>query len=147
MLQFLDLTPADRVLEVGTGSGYVTALLAELSAHVVSLERHQNLADAARLLLGLLEYSNVTVIAADGSRGWPDFAPYDAIIVSAAAAQVPPELVSQLATAGRMIIPVGPADSQELLLIRNQNGKPIVSAHGLCRFVPLVTGRTVNPES
>ena len=138
MLEFLELTPADRALEVGTGSGYVTALLAELAAHVVSVERYRTLADGARVLLAFMGYSNVTLIAADGSRGWPDFAPYDAIIVSAAAADVPAELVAQLAEGGRMIIPVGGGDSQELLLIRKQNGATLISTHGLCRFVPLI---------
>ena len=140
MLEFLELTSADHVLEVGTGSGYVTALLAELAAHVVSVERHASLADGARLQLALLGYSNVTVIAGDGSRGWPDFAPYDAIIVSAAAAEVPAELVAQLAEGGRMIIPVGSGDSQELLLIHKRNRKTLISTHGLCRFVPLIAG-------
>jgi protein-L-isoaspartate(D-aspartate) O-methyltransferase len=94
MLDFLELRPADRALEVGTGSGYVTALLAELALHVVSVERHAALANDARMLLAVMGYSNVTVIVGDGSRGWPDFAPYDAIIVSAAASAVPPDLVA-----------------------------------------------------
>ena len=138
MLDFLELTPADRTLEVGTGSGYVTALLAELALRVVSVERHSTLADNARALLAVMGYNNVTVIAGDGSRGWPAFAPYDAIIVSAAASAVPPDLTAQLAEGGRMIIPVGASDTQQLLLIRKQNGQTEISTHGLCRFVPLI---------
>jgi protein-L-isoaspartate(D-aspartate) O-methyltransferase len=147
MLDFLELRPADRALEVGTGSGYVTALLAELALHVVSVERHAALANDARMLLAVMGYSNVTVIVGDGSRGWPDFAPYDAIIVSAAASAVPPDLVAQLAEGGRMIIPVGGSDTQQLLLIRKQNGEAVVSTHGLCRFVPLIAGAETESTS
>jgi len=140
MLEALALTPADRVLEVGTGSGYVTALLAEMVAHVFSVERHAALADAARDLLVRLGYTNVTVIVGDGSQGFPKAAPYDAIIVSAAAPEVPPALVTQLAEGGRMILPVGDADFQQLQLIRMENGQPRVALRELCRFVPLVSG-------
>ena len=138
MLEALALTPADRVLEVGTGSGYVTALLAEMVAHVFSVERHAALADAARDLLVRLGYTNVTVIVGDGSQGFPKAAPYDAIIVSAAAPEVPPALVTQLAEGGRMIIPVGSEDSQQLQLIHMQNGQIRIEMRELCRFVPLV---------
>ena len=140
MLEALALTPADRVLEVGTGSGYVTALLAEMVAHVFSVERHAALADAARDLLVRLGYTNVTVIVGDGSQGFPKAAPYDAIIVSAAAPEVPPALVTQLAEGGRMILPVGDADFQQLQLIRMENGQPRIALRELCRFVPLVSG-------
>ena len=140
MLEALALTPADRVLEVGTGSGYVTALLAEMVAHVFSVERHAALADAARDLLVRLGYTNVTVIVGDGSQGFPKAAPYDAIIVSAAAPEVPPALVTQLAEGGCMILPVGDADFQQLQLIRMENGQPRVALRELCRFVPLVSG-------
>ena len=117
MLQALTLVPADRVLEIGTGSGYVTALLAELVAQVVSMERHAVLAEAARVLLRL-GYSNVEVIAGDGTWGIQKHAPYDAIIVSAAAPEVPRALLAQLPEGGRMIIPVGSDDSQQLQFIR-----------------------------
>jgi len=140
MLEALALTPADRVLEVGTGSGYVTALLAEMVAHVFSVERHAALADAARDLLVRLGYTNVTVIVGDGSQGFPKAAPYDAIIVSAAAPEVPPALVTQLAEGGCMILPVGDADFQQLQLIRMENGQPRIALRELCRFVPLVSG-------
>ncbi len=140
MLEALALTPADRVLEVGTGSGYMTALLGELAAQVFSVERHATLADAARELLNRMGYTNVKVIVGDGSQGFPEGAPYDAIIVSAAALDVPPALVAQLAEGGRMIIPVGTPDSQQLQLIRMENGQPRTTLHELCRFVPLVSG-------
>jgi protein-L-isoaspartate(D-aspartate) O-methyltransferase len=140
MLEALGLTPADRVLEVGTGSGYLTALLAELAAQVFSVERHAALADAARELLGRMGYTNVRVIVGDGSQGFAEGAPYDAIIVSAAAPEVPHALIEQLAEGGRMIIPVGPTDSQQLQVIHMENGRPRISLRELCRFVPLISG-------
>jgi protein-L-isoaspartate(D-aspartate) O-methyltransferase len=140
MLDVLALSPSDRVLEVGTGSGYLTALLAELAAEVVSVERHAALADAARDLLARMGYGNVEVNIGDGSLGFPEGAPYDAIIVSAAAADVPGALLAQLREGGRMIIPVGSADSQQLQLIRMENGHPRITLRELCRFVPLISG-------
>ncbi len=139
MLEALALSATDKVLEVGTGSGYVTALLAELAAQVFSVERHAVLADAATELLGRMGYTNVRAIVGDGSQGFAAGAPYDAIIVSAAAAEVPLALLEQLAEGGRMIIPVGPPDSQQLQLIRMENGQPRTALHELCRFVPLVS--------
>jgi protein-L-isoaspartate(D-aspartate) O-methyltransferase len=139
MLEALALSPGDKVLEVGTGSGYVTALLAELTAAAVSIERHASLADRARELLARLGYTNVRIIVGDGSRGFAELAPYDAIIVSAAAAELPRELVEQLAEGGRMIIPVGPDDAQQLQLIQKRNGHPRTILRELCRFVPLVS--------
>ena len=140
MLEALALSPADRVLEIGTGSGYVTALLAELTAQVFSVERHAVLADAARERLARLGYANVRVIIGDGSQGYAEAAPYNAIIVSAAAAEVPPALLAQLGEGSRMIIPVGSADSQQLQLIQVENGIPRIMPRELCRFVPLVAG-------
>ena len=140
MLEALALTPTDRVLEVGTGSGYVTALLAEMTAQVISLERHAVLADEARELLAGMGYTNVKVMAGDGSQGFPACAPYNAIIVSAAAPEPPPALLTQLAEGGRMIIPIGGEESQQLQLIRMQNGQPHTTLRELCRFVPLVSG-------
>jgi protein-L-isoaspartate(D-aspartate) O-methyltransferase len=140
MLEMLSIKDGDRVLEVGTGSGYVTALLAELAGQVFSVERHCTLANDARELLGRLGYKNVTVIIGDGSLGFAAGAPYDAILVSAAAAEVPPMLVAQLAEAGRMVMPVGPPDAQQLQLIRLRNGQPQTTLRELCRFVPLVSG-------
>ena len=140
MLEALELLPTDRVLEIGTGSGYLTALLAELTGQVTSLERHGSLAESARSLLAALGYSNVRVVTGDGTRGFPEAAPYDAIIVSAAALAVPPALLAQLAEGGRMIIPIGADEAQQLRLLRMENGQPSIQFRELCRFVPLVTG-------
>ncbi len=140
MLESLELTAADKVLEVGTGSGYVTALLAELAARVFSIERHAALARNAREAVAALGYTNVEILCGDGTLGLPALAPFDAILVSAAAPDLPPPLLVQLREGGRMIIPVGPADSQELQLIRIADGKPVISRRGAVRFVPLVPG-------
>jgi protein-L-isoaspartate(D-aspartate) O-methyltransferase len=141
MLEALKLTPSDNVLEVGTGSGYVTALLAEMVAQIVTIERHAGLANRAEQLLASLGYRNIQFVIGDGSFGLPQQSPYDAIIVSAATTQIPPALLAQLREPGRMIIPVGPGDDQqELQLIEMQNGQPHVTARDACRFVPLVSG-------
>lgn len=140
MLDALKLSPTDKVLEIGTGSGYVTALLAELTARVISIERHESLAESARALLAALGYSNVNVVTGDGTQGFPEAAPYDAIVVSAAAADMPRALITQLGEGGRMIIPVGSEDSQQLRLVRMENGQPNVEFRELCRFVPLIAG-------
>jgi protein-L-isoaspartate(D-aspartate) O-methyltransferase len=143
MLEALSLMPSDRVLEVGTGSGYVTALLAQLTAEVISVERHRALADSAGEALSRLGYRNVRVIVGDGSRGFAEAAPYNAIIVSAAAPQLPHELMDQLAEGGRLIIPIGWEDSQQLQLIEKRNGQPRTSLRELCRFVPLISDRPI----
>jgi protein-L-isoaspartate(D-aspartate) O-methyltransferase len=141
MLEALSLKPTDTVLEVGTGSGYVTALLAELVACVVSVERFPALAAGSRRVLSSLGYKNVNVVVGDGSLGFAASAPYDAILVSAATAAVPPGLPTQLCPeGGRMIIPVGPTDSQQLQLLRVLEGRVVVTPCGACRFVPLVSG-------
>jgi len=147
MLEALALSPGDRVLEVGTGSGYVTALLAELAAQVISVERHAALADPARELIARMGYTNVRIIVGDGALGFPECAPYDAIIVSAAAPDVPPTLLAQLAEGGRMIIPIGPPDSQQLQLIRMVGGQPRITLRELCRFVPLISGEPTGLSS
>jgi protein-L-isoaspartate(D-aspartate) O-methyltransferase len=138
MLEALVLQPKDKVLEVGTGSGYVTALLAELVAHVYSVERHAPLAAVAREKIARLGYRNVEIVVGDGSRGLPQHQPFDAVIVSAAAVQLPESLVSQLRDSGCMIIPVGSHDHQQLQLIRMQNGISQISLREPCRFVPLI---------
>lgn len=138
MLESLQLTATDTVLEVGTGSGYATALLAELAANVFSIERHAALAANARAVLASLGYTNVRVFTGDGTLGLPDYAPFDAILVSAASFDVPPALLSQLREAGRLIIPVGTPDSQQLHLIRIINSQPVVSLRDPVRFVPLI---------
>jgi protein-L-isoaspartate(D-aspartate) O-methyltransferase len=141
MLQALSLQPTDTVLEVGAGSGYATALLAELAARVFAIERSPVLAAGAARVVSSLGYDNVNVVMGDGSQGFAASAPYDAILVSAATAAVPEPLLSQLRKdGGRMIIPVGPAESQQLQLIRMQAGRHVVTLCGACRFVPLVAG-------
>jgi protein-L-isoaspartate(D-aspartate) O-methyltransferase len=137
MLEALALQPADKVLEVGTGSGYVTVLLAELVAQVFSIERHASLAAHAREIITKLGYRNVQIALGDGWRGLPHHQPFDAIIVSAAAEHLPTPLLAQLSGGGRMIIPIGDAQ-QQLQLIRIENGQPRISLREPCRFVPLV---------
>ena len=137
-LEGLALRPPDIVLEVGTGSGYQTAILAELARHVYSIERHASLAQGAQSILAKLGYRNVTVVVGDGSYGLSQFAPFDAIVVSAAAPQVPESLLEQLNQGGRMVIPVGPAHAQELQLVRKQEGKTTIEVLEGCRFVPLI---------
>ena len=140
MLELLQLEPASKVLEIGTGSGYQTAVLTQLAKHVYSVERHAELARQAAGTLSRLGLTNVTLVTGDGSRGLPEYAPFDAIIVSAAAAQVPPALFEQLREGGRMIIPVGPPEAQELQLVRKQGGKALIVLREGCRFVPLISG-------
>jgi protein-L-isoaspartate(D-aspartate) O-methyltransferase len=140
MLESLSVQPSDKVFEVGTGSGYQTALLAELAAKVCSMERHAPLAESAACILRSLGYTNAAVLVGDGSKGLPEHAPFDAIIVSAAAPQIPAALFQQLAESGRMIVPIGPPDAQELQLISKSNGRPVVSHLEGCRFVPLIEG-------
>jgi protein-L-isoaspartate(D-aspartate) O-methyltransferase len=138
MLEALALDRQDAVLEIGTGSGYQTALLSELTRQVYSVERHASLARMAEATLTHLGYANVKVLLGDGSHGLAEYAPFDAIIVSAAAPQIPPPLFEQLREGGRMVIPVGPAHAQELQLVRKQGGKPMVTNLEGCRFVPLI---------
>jgi protein-L-isoaspartate(D-aspartate) O-methyltransferase len=140
MLEHLALQATDRVLEVGTGSGYVTALLSLLCAEVYSVERHAQLAALAESTLHRLGYRNAKVRVGDGSQGWPECAPFDAILVSAATPEMPPALFAQSREGGRMVVPVGPPSSQELQLIRKVGGEPEVRVLEGCRFVPLVEG-------
>ena len=140
MLEHLALRSTDRVLEIGTGSGYVTALLSLLSAEVYSVERHAQLAASAESTLRRLGYPTVKIRVGDGSQGWAEWAPFDAILVSAATAEMPPALFAQLCEGGRMMLPVGPPFSQELQLIRKVGGQPEVNVLEGCRFVPLVEG-------
>jgi protein-L-isoaspartate(D-aspartate) O-methyltransferase len=142
MLEHLALKVTDRILEVGTGSGYVTALLSLLVAEVYSVERHAQLAAAAENTLHRLGYRNMHIKVGDGSQGWAEYAPFDAILVSAATAEVPPALFAQLREGGRMMVPIGPSTSQELQLIRKTGGEPEVKILEGCRFVPLVSGAT-----
>ena len=139
MLQHLALQVTDRALDVGTGSGYVTALLSLLCAEVYSVERHAQLAALAESTLHRLGYRNVKIRAGDGSQGWPEYAPFDAILVSAATPEMPPALFAQLREGGRVVVPIGPAFSQELQLIRKVSGQPEVKVLEGCRFVPLIS--------
>jgi protein-L-isoaspartate(D-aspartate) O-methyltransferase len=141
MLESLQLSSHDKVLEVGTGSGYVTALLAELAEEIVSIERHPVLAESAREVLAALGYANVAIFTGDGALGVPASAPFDAILVSAAAPDLPQPLLAQLSNSGRMSIPIGPPDAQQLQLIRVIAGRPVVSLGEFVRFVPLVSGQ------
>jgi protein-L-isoaspartate(D-aspartate) O-methyltransferase len=117
MTELLRIAPTDRVLEIGTGSGYQTAVLAELAGEVWSIERHSELARRAEVLLRQLGYDNVRVITGDGSLGYPDAAPYDGIMVTAAAPYVPKCLLEQLVMHGRMVIPVTTGYNQDLKVI------------------------------
>lgn len=138
MLEALQLRAEDRVLEIGTGSGYMTALLAELAAEVIGIERHAELAERAREVLVHLGYRNVQVMVGDGSQGYPSSVPYDGIIASAAAPTIPPALIDQLSEGGRMVIPVGPPHAQQLQLIRKISGQAEITALDPCRFVPMI---------
>ncbi len=138
MTQTLELTGSEKVLEIGTGSGYQAAILAELSRLVVTVERLPALAEAARKVLNSLGYTNIVVHLDKETLGWPEEAPYDAIIVTAGAPRVPPDLVAQLAIGGRMVIPVGSRYEQELYKITRQSQKDVVQDLGGCRFVSLI---------
>jgi len=139
MVQAAQIKPEDRVLEIGAGSGYQTAVLAELASQVFAVERYPSLAQSASETLGRLGYRNVKIVAGDGSLGLPDAAPYDAIIVSAAAPQAPPALAEQLAPGGRLLVPVGDTQQQVLQLVRRDpQGNISVQKLEGCRFVPLI---------
>jgi len=138
MTQALDLRGDEKVLEVGTGSGYQAALLSRLAAQVVTVERVPELARDAERVLADLGYANVEVHVAGETLGWPEGAPYDAIIVTAGAPRVPHELVEQMRIGGRMAVPVGSRDLQELVQVVRSPEGPVIINLGPCRFVPLV---------
>lgn len=138
MTQALELTGNEKVLEIGTGSGYHTAILAELSRRVISVERLPALAKSAQKVLDSLGYTNIEIYLAEGTLGWQREAPYDAILVAAAAPTVPPDLLAQLAIGGHMVIPVGSRYLQELYKTTRQKDKNIVQNLGGCRFVALI---------
>jgi protein-L-isoaspartate(D-aspartate) O-methyltransferase len=137
-LQTLNLKPQDRVLEIGTGSGYQTALLAQLASHVYSVERIRELSVRARAALDLLRVSNVALLVGDGTIGWSKYAPYDAILVSAAAPSIPSALVDQLVPGGRMLIPLGDRDLQTLTLVTKSDRGIETEDVAACVFVPLL---------
>jgi protein-L-isoaspartate(D-aspartate) O-methyltransferase len=141
MVEALELTGSERVLDIGTGSGYQAAVLGELANEVWSVEIVPELAESARERLSRLGYSNVHVIAADGSVGFALHAPYDAIVVAAASPEVPPPLLDQVGDGGRLIIPVGERVSQHLRRIRRESGEIITESLLECMFVPLVGER------
>jgi len=134
MTELLATEPDQRVLEVGTGSGYQAAVLAGLVREVISIERHASLADAARDRLERLGYANVRVIRADASLGYPLEAPYDRILITAATPAIDPALAQQLNAGGRIVAPIGDLDLQELV-VRDERGNE--QRHGAVRFVPL----------
>ena len=139
MCELLSLTGAERVLDVGTGSGYAAAVLDALAASVVSIERIEPLAERARSALEATGHGDVEVRVGDGSLGAPDRAPFDGIAVAAATSRIPPALYSQLVEGGRLVLPLGGPGGQQLIrLVRTQDG-PVKTASLGCRFVPLVT--------
>jgi len=138
MLEVLAVMLSDRVLEVGTGTGYEAAILGEMSAEVWTIERQPLLAERAETILAELGYGNVHVTLGDGTLGLREHAPYDKILVAAGAPEAPPSLVAQLAEGGTMAVPVGNRLEQQLLVLRKANGAVSSSWHSLCCFVPLV---------
>lgn len=138
MTEALRLKPIDRVLEVGTGSGYQAAILAKLCAHVYTIERLDILAKRAELVFSELGIKNISLKLGDGTLGWEEFAPYAAIIVTAASPQVPGPLLGQLAEGGRLVIPVGGTFGQALTLMEKEKGRILERELCGCSFVPLI---------
>ena len=138
MTQALDLKGCEKVLEVGTGSGYQSAILAELADSVYSVERIVELEESAKLLLAELGYTNIIIGPAGEKLGWPAYAPYDAILVTAAAPEVHQDLLDQLKEGGKLVIPVGSRWEQELLRVTREKSGNTVERLGGCRFVPLI---------
>lgn len=138
MTEALELKGTEKVLEIGTGSGYQAAILAELAQWVITVERLEQLADKAKRVLDKLGYSNVKVHLTEGALGWEKEAPYDAIVVTAGAPKVPLGLLSQLGTKGRLVIPVGSHYEQELLKVIKRDHGIVTEDLGPCRFVPLI---------
>jgi len=138
MTELLAVTPGDHILEIGAGSGYQAAILARLAASVVSVERHEVLAEQAQACLEELGCTNATVVCGDGSLGYPEAAPYDAIIVTAACPHVPPALKEQLCPGGRLVCPTGSRDLQQLLSIVREEDGFVTTQSIRCVFVPLI---------
>ena len=142
MIDLLAPQPGESVLEVGTGLGYQAAVLAQLAGRVWSIEIVEEFAEAAKSRLQEVGLTNVVIRVGDGSRGWPEHAPFDKILVTAAARQVPELLVEQLKTGGRMVVPIGPAEAQRLTLIRKDSEGQIERRDVLpVRFTQLETGQ------
>jgi protein-L-isoaspartate(D-aspartate) O-methyltransferase len=144
----LALQPTDRVLEIGSGSGYQAAVLSHLSREVFGIEFRTHLAASARERLSRLRYKNISIVSGDGSLGWPLASPYNAILVSAAAPAIPAALIEQLAEGGRLVIPVGDADQQDLMLLVKKENRVTQQTLFPCRFVPLLGrhGWRVRPD-
>jgi protein-L-isoaspartate(D-aspartate) O-methyltransferase len=138
MTSLLELTGQEKVLELGTGSGYQAAVLAELAQLVITVERLPQLAESAKMTLDSLSYKNIRVYIAEPTLGWPAEAPYEAIMVTAGAPKVPDSLLSQLTIDGRMVIPVGSRYEQDLYKITKLKDKNIIENLGGCRFVSLI---------
>ena len=138
MLELLETTGKERVLEIGTGSGYQTGLLALLCHHVYTVERHPELSDSARRILSDLGLVNITFRCGDGSLGWEDYAPFDRIIISAATPSLPTEFVNQLDEGGVLVAPVGDRWEQSLKAVYKRSGEIEIADHGPCVFVPLI---------
>ncbi len=139
MAEAAELEPPDRVLEVGAGSGYAAAILSRLASQVFAIERHASLTETARARCRALGYHNITLKTGDGSIGWPEEAPFDAILVAAGVRQPPEALKRQLKTRGRLIVPVGERDEQRLLRIRRTGEETFQEDDlGGVRFVPLI---------
>lgn len=147
MADALLLQASESVLEVGAGSGYQAAVLSGLARSVIAVEAHHALAVMARKRLAELGYANVRVEEGDGSAGWPSDAPYDAILVTAAAPSVPQPLVDQLADGGRLVIPIGPAEHQELLRLAVRDHQTTKESLYACRFVPLIGRYGWHPDN
>lgn len=143
MTELLDIEPDDRVLEIGTGSGYQTAVLAEIAFRVYSIETVETLAERSRTLLAELGYRTIHVRAGDGHEGWPELAPFDAVIVTAAAERVPPALVAQLGPGGRLVIPVGRVYESQTLIRAVKNDDGTLASENILpvAFVPMVSIR------
>jgi len=140
MTEALEIRPEDTVLEIGAGSGYSAAILSRIAAKVYAVERHASLAREAEERLARLGYSNVHIQHGDGTLGWPEHAPYDAIVVAAGGPAVPPALLDQLAEGGRLVIPIGPDPrNQDLVRVRRRaEGGTVRELLGPVRFVPLI---------
>jgi len=146
MLQEMRLRGDEKVLDVGSGSGYQAALLGQLAAEVIGVELIAELAERSRRVLRDLGYTNVRIYNATDQLGWPEEAPYDAIVVGAGAPRVPMALVEQLAVDGRLVIPVGERQQQELMVVEKRPDGLRVTRKGACRFVPLIGKEAYAPE-